>query len=218
MRNVNTIGFPDAGVEEEGSFSVVISCVTGNVKTTTPVTQVAHLVSIEHLDSTITDKNSPFHGLVSTDRIGLISLFSWVYTAIPEAANFVQVIKDLAAHMQPIKPQLSVLQSLQDSIANQPTLALKSAAQSLHNRLNNSYTLCRWRTATGEETVAFNRGPLVSAPTSDVPSSTTTNWPVLSMSGKDYQIFDDSIGVMDTTYSSAWSRKFPYRLQTLESQ
>ena len=210
MRNVNTVGFPDAGVQEDGIYSVVISSVTGRVDNTSPVTQVVHLVSLEHYDSTITDKSSPFGLLSATDRVGLVSLFSWVYTSIPEAVNFVQVIQNLAAQMQPIKPPQSVLQSLQDSISNQPTVALKTAAQIIHDRLSNSYTLCRWRTSTGEETVAFNRGPLVSAPTPDVPAKSASTWPSLSMSGKDYKIFDDDVGVMDVTYSSAWSRKYYY--------
>jgi hypothetical protein len=199
------MGFPDAGVEEKGSFSVVISSVTGNVKKSTPTTQVVHLVSIENYDSTITNKNSSFDSLDTSARMGLVSLFSWVYTSTPEAVNFVATMKDLARNMQPLKPPQSVLDSLQASLPDQPSAAMKSAVNILHERLSNSYTICRWRTATGEETVAFNRGPLVSAPTSDVPSKNDSDWPLLSMSGKDYQIFDKDVGVTDMTYSSAWS-------------
>jgi hypothetical protein len=178
---------------------------TGRVDNSVPVTQVVHLVSIEHLDSTLTDPKSPFSALSGTERIGLVSLYSWVYTSIPEAVNFVQLMKNLAASMQPLKPVQSVLDSLKTSV--QTTPGMKSAAQILHDRLDNSYTLCRWRTSTGDETAAFNRGPLVAAPTPDVPSKTPSTWPSLSMAGKDYQVFDDDVGMMDVTYSSAWSCK-----------
>lgn len=203
VRQVNTTGFPDAGIEEDGLFSVVISSVTGRVDNTTPVTQIVHLLSIEHYDSTAI--SDPFLNLPDTERIGLVSLYSWTYTSIPEAANFVKTMEDLASTMQPLKPPQSLLNSLQNSVLDQPTPPLKSAAQILHDRLNQSYTLSRWRTATGEETAAFNRGPLVSAPTPDVPATPRSTWPVLSMTGKDYQIFDNDVGVMDVTYSSAWS-------------
>ncbi len=53
VRHINTIGFPDAGVEEEGFFSVVVSSMTGNQKETTPSTHIVHLVSLEHLVSVV---------------------------------------------------------------------------------------------------------------------------------------------------------------------
>jgi len=160
VRKVNTLGFPDAGVEEEGMFAVVISSTTGPVKNMTPVTSVVHLVSIEHLDATIADPDWSFSSLDSSSRVGLISLHSWTYTAVPEAVNFVEAIQNLAEHMQPLKPPESLLRSLKISTTEQGTPSLATAARILHNRLDNSYTICRWRTATGEETVAFNRGPL----------------------------------------------------------
>jgi hypothetical protein len=49
VRHVNTIGFPDSGVEEEGFYSVVVSSMTGNQRELTPTTHVVHLVSIEHV-------------------------------------------------------------------------------------------------------------------------------------------------------------------------
>ncbi len=52
VRHINTIGFPDAGVEEEGYYSVVVSSMTGNQKEITPSTHIVHLVSLEHLVGT----------------------------------------------------------------------------------------------------------------------------------------------------------------------
>ncbi len=51
VRHINTKGSPDAGVEEEGFFSVEVSSMTGNQKETAPSTHIVHLVSLEHLVS-----------------------------------------------------------------------------------------------------------------------------------------------------------------------
>jgi hypothetical protein len=202
VRHVNTIGFPDAGVEEEGYYSVVISSRTGNVHNPNPTPQVVHLVSLEHYDSTLMTTKAPFSELTDQDRIGLVSLYTWTYTCIPESVNFADTMRAIAHDTQFLKPpQVSLANILQ---TQQSTPALHKAAQLLHDRLNKSYTLSRWRTATGEETVAFNRGPLVAAPTPVVPAK-AQKWPKLSMTGKDYQIFDRDLGIMDLTYSSAWS-------------
>lgn len=213
VRHVNTMGFPDAGVEEEGFFSVVVSSRTGSVHNNVPKTQVVHLVSLEHYDSSLINPDAPFRTLQDTDRVGMISLFSWTYTVVPAAVNFVDTMAAIAGDMQTLKPPQVTLDGMK-TIINPPTNpppkdppkpSVQKAAQLLHDRLDLSYTISRWRTATGEETVAFNRGPLVSAPTPICPAKDGSSWPKLSMTGKDYQIFDRDIGVMDLTYSSAWS-------------
>src|SRR4051794_10446579 len=116
VRHIRTDGFPDAGTEEEGYYSVVISSRTGQVKNlTTPTPQVVHLVSLEHYDSTLNTSDSPFNSFNDSDRIGLVSLHSWIYTCIPEAANFVDVMENLAAHMQPLRPPQPVLDAMKTS-------------------------------------------------------------------------------------------------------
>jgi hypothetical protein len=71
----------------------------------------------------------------------------------------------------------------------------------LLERLKNGYTLARHRAASGEETVAFNRGPLVST---IPPYPATKSWPLSSNTGQDYQILDRTLGFMDISYSTAW--------------
>jgi hypothetical protein len=51
VRQINSIGFPDCGVEEDGFYSVVVSSMTGNQKEIVPSTHIVHLVSLEHLVS-----------------------------------------------------------------------------------------------------------------------------------------------------------------------
>lgn len=208
---MNTTGFPDAGIAEEGFYSVVISCRTGAVRNSSPMTQVVHLVSLEHLDSTFLDPKSNFPNLKDTDRIGLVSLYSWMYTCIAAPVNFLDQMTDLANDIQPLQPPQKLLDALYVSSQNQaksPNTADKIKSQAgkiLHDRLVKSYTLCRWRTASGEQTAAFNRGPLVACPTPTVPAKDGSSWPAFSMTGKDYQIFDRDIGLIDLTYSTAWS-------------
>ncbi len=86
VREINTIGFPDAGVEANGLYSIIISTRTGNFNITQPKTQICHLVSIENIDTTY-DNVKDFG---PNDRIGMVSLHSWIYTALPpNAVNFV---------------------------------------------------------------------------------------------------------------------------------
>ncbi|KAF1950574.1 hypothetical protein CC80DRAFT_577196 [Byssothecium circinans] len=209
VRHINTIGFPDAGVEEEGFFSVVISMMTGNQKEIAPSTHIVHLVSLEHLDATFTNTKSSYFLNSNSDRIGLVSLFAWTYTCIPDAINFEQTMITLADSAQPLRPPKQTLKALLDKSADKTTVD-GAVSDALYQRLNSGYTLARWRTPTGEESVAFNRGPLVPMLPQEVPEATNLDkparqWPSLSMTGKDYAVFDKSIGIMDVTYSSAWS-------------
>jgi len=94
VRHINTVGFPDAGVEEEGLFSIVLSSRTGAFDITQPHTQICHLVSIEHVDSTL---GAWMRSPGPSDRIGMVSLFSWVYTALPPyPVDFIQTMTNLA--------------------------------------------------------------------------------------------------------------------------
>ena len=210
VRQMNTIGFPNAGVEEEGYYSVVVSSMTGDLQETAPSTHVVHLVSIEHIDSTLSNNNSSFFSSNNSDRIGLVSLFSWTYTCIAKAISFVETMQTLATTAQPLRLPKEALEALMPNQNSNTDPLQANIALTLHDRLNSGYTIARWRVATGEETVAFNRGPLVPVLTEEVPGtsfkpSATRQWPPLSMTGKDYAIFDTSTGIMDSTYSSAWS-------------
>lgn len=204
VRHINTQGFPDAGMEEDGYFSVVVSSRTGDVKSTIPSVQIVHLVSLEHYDSTV-NKSTVYENLGLDDRFGMVSLMSWTYTCIPEVFSFRDTVKNLGGTKQPLRPPDSVLAAIKMQAASNKSPALQKAALTLYDRLSQSYTISRWRTASGEETAAFTRGPLVAAPTPIVPAADGKSWPAQSMTGKDYQIFDLSISMMDLTYSSAWS-------------
>ena len=200
VRNINTAGFPNAGVEETGLFSIIISGRTGQFDVTQPATQICHLVSIEHMDSTIRGISSD-----ATDRIGLVSLFSWTYTALPPyPVNFIDSIQHVLDGMQMLRPPDGVMKTLDD----QSTSGTKQAAamKTLKARFKSGYTIARWRTETGEESVAFNRGPLVPLVVEQFnsPASSVHDWAMSSNTSKEYQILDSATGIMDLSYSSAW--------------
>jgi hypothetical protein len=81
VRHINTTGCPDAGIDQEGLFSVVLSGRTGAIGIQQPTPQVCHLVSIEHVDSTFEEVKKWLHDSPEneSDRIGMVSLFSWIY-------------------------------------------------------------------------------------------------------------------------------------------
>jgi hypothetical protein len=197
VRHIKTTGFPDAGIEQDGLYSIVMSHRTGPTKIEDspgpPKTQIVHLISIEHMDSTLPEFGS---GATLEDRIGVVSLYSWIYTALPpNPVNFTDTMESLANNMQVLRPVDAALKKLQ---GGSPT------EQALLARLQSGYTITRWRTETGEETAAFNRGPLTPVPTKNTPTIDPNDWPNQSMTGKNYQILDPNTGLMDLSYSSAW--------------
>ncbi|KAI1624656.1 hypothetical protein EDD37DRAFT_664816 [Exophiala viscosa] len=206
VRHILTDGIPDAGVEEHGLFSIVISPRTGAYNITTPTTQICHLVSIENVDSTLSTSWLTKDPVV--DRIGMISLFSWIYTALPpNPVNFVDTVRNLTENQQMLTVDQNVLQDL-----SKQALATSPAWNATISRLDSGYTLARWRTQTGECTVAFNRGPLVPQPV-PWPGTATTAIGTASRladtidssnTSQDYQILDQQTGIMDVSYASAW--------------
>jgi hypothetical protein len=199
VRHINTVGFPDAGVEEEGLFSIVVSSRTGAYDIVKPHTQVCHLVSIENIDSTLGNwLSTPTSG--GSDRVGLVSLFSWTYTALPpNPINFVDTMRNLTSNQQMLRVDDNWLAQL-DAAANDGSVK-SQAAKVMAARLKMGYTIARWRTQSGEESVAFNRGPLVPQPVTWPPAG---DIPDCSQTSQDYQILDPQTGIMDLSYASAW--------------
>ena len=220
VRHINTEGCPDAGIDEEGLFSIVISSRTGALRDrvlrdtwielpsnlSQPRTQVCHLVSIEHLDSTLDSwSNAPLQG--ESDRGGLVSLFSWIYTALPpDPVNFITTMRNLTENQQMLRADDKMLAQLDAAnlkAATSQDVSVKSQVSNvLAERFRRGYTLARWRTQTGEETTAFNRGPLVPLIVPSPPAKNTIQ--DCSSTSQDYQILDPQTGLMDLSYSSAW--------------
>ncbi|KAL8769555.1 MAG: hypothetical protein Q9209_004486 [Squamulea sp. 1 TL-2023] len=203
VRQISTAGLPDAANEESRLYSICISQRTGPMvgpKSGKPTTQIVHLVSVENLIY------GPYDPSNVSDRIGMISLFSWNYTSTPPlATDFVTMMKTLADQKQMLKPPNPILQEISLFAGGQALPNMKTAADMLQRRLSMGYTITRWRTSKGEETVALTRGPLVPIATPVTPAAaSSSDWPKASVTGEDYQILDRDLGLIDVSYSSAW--------------
>ncbi|OJJ87731.1 uncharacterized protein ASPGLDRAFT_988325 [Aspergillus glaucus CBS 516.65] len=132
-------------------------------------------------------------------RVALCSLHSWNYSIQPPGTRNIQdSFQYLGENLGVLGPPPRILNSLQasDDLTNR-----------LAKRLQDGYSLVRYRTQTGETTVAFFRGPFT--PTV-VPRETQhdntfdADFAHCSNSGQDLQILDPEVGIMDITYSVAW--------------
>ncbi|KAH7186286.1 uncharacterized protein B0J16DRAFT_343441 [Fusarium flagelliforme] len=194
MMRINTEGMANADKSEEETkreFSVIVANRTGPLDGDAASPMIVHLVSLQNLESL---KPFPLPETVTgTDplqlvRVALVSLYSWTYTCLPpNSLDIKTAFEHLAEGADMLKPSVPS-QSRTDA-----------AAQRMVKRLEDGYTVVRSRTATGEETAALFRGALTPNP---VPS---LKWDIMSNTGSDLNILDPVFGMMDLTYSSAWS-------------
>ncbi|KAH6871249.1 hypothetical protein B0T10DRAFT_500717 [Thelonectria olida] len=200
VREANVTGLPDATHGKSGLYSIIISQRSGPMDLTAPKSQVVHLVSVEHMAST------NFDDIRSYGRIGMVSLFSWRYLCVPpNPTSVISIMKRLGDQKQMLRPPQQLISSIRSQPGNQTDTDTdpQNGPRLLAERLSLGYSISRWRVATGEETISFIRGPLVPTLTPREPSN-GADWPDSSNSGKDYQILDRDLGVMDNTYSSAF--------------
>ncbi|KAJ9633786.1 hypothetical protein H2199_009233 [Coniosporium tulheliwenetii] len=197
VRNVNTTHCLDAGVEDTGIYSAIFSHRTGPIGFKTTQNVAVHLVSLEGWQKT-TIPLTP-----KPEYVGLISLFSWTYRVLPDkAANFADLMKALGS--PPPKGEfkgddrlLRAPQALREMLND--TDASGKLIENMKARLLEGYSLVRYRTQTGETTVAYTRSPLTPVPVP--PGSVQAGQ---SNFGTDFQLLDPTLGIMDITYSTAW--------------
>lgn len=180
-RKVSTIGMVIDNSQHEAFFSVVISHRVGPLDLTQPTPVVVHLVSIEGVGK----MKLP----IADEFVALSSLHSWTYTCLPaHSMDTLYSFQHLGDTLGLLRPSKEIMDKL------------GKPGERIRQRLDDGYSLVRYITQTGEETVAFTRGPL---------TPTTVEYPLrpdwgISTFGTDLQIFDTELGVMDITYSSAW--------------
>ncbi|MCJ1344692.1 hypothetical protein MMC31_002895 [Peltigera leucophlebia] len=182
VRKINTTGMAISGVEDIGVFSVVVGNRSGPLQNAGATSIAVHLVSIEGVE----DMKFPSQ----ESHVALCSLHSWNYTVEPPG------MLNVPDAFESIGRTLSVLR-LSDAVIDPLKSAGKIPAR-LASRFEDGYSLVKYRTQTGEQTVALFRGPFT--PTV-VPNLSMSN---CSNSGVDLQILDKEVGIMDITYSSAW--------------
>ncbi|KAK6347974.1 hypothetical protein TWF718_005794 [Orbilia javanica] len=186
VREVNTSGMAISGVEDVGIFSVVVSSRSGPPDNKADVLVHVHLVSIEGVE----EMTLP----ITTDYVALCSLHSWSYTVQhPGTLTVGDLFVNLGATTGVLRPSQEIIKPLR---ANDKS----KVSQRIADRLEDGYSLVKWRVPTGEQTVALYRGPFT--PTF-VPYP-LSNLTACSNSGQDLQVLDREVGIMDITYASAW--------------
>lgn len=171
---------------QPGLFSLLVSHRIGPLDVLTPTPMVVHMVSIEG----VPEMTWPVPE--STKYVAMASLYSWTYMCLPGGS--------IADEMRHLGDGLGMLRA-PDSIITKLDNAPVPEIARMQARLQDGYTLTRYRTQTGEVSAAVFRGPLV--PTM-VPSPLSPVLARQSNSGVDLQIFDAKIGMIDITYSAAW--------------
>lgn len=198
VRDINTTGMADAGVEDNGVFGIIVSHRTGPLSNTQPQPVVVHLVSIEGIESDFMNGNWP----IDKDKypyVALSSLHSWNFVTLPEGSfDIVTTLRILGTGVNVLRAPDAVIKNIDVSTP---------MGQRLQSRLKDGYTLTKYRTATGETTAAIYHGPftptLVPYPLMpDNQGQPGSTW--LSNSGIDLQIMDPEIGIIDVTYAVAW--------------
>lgn len=170
---------------DDHAFSVVVCPRTGPLTVSQPTTVVAHLVSLESVESV----SFP----VAQDVVAMCSLHSWQYTCLPAGSfNVADAFSRLGNNVTALVPTLS---------AGDTVTLLLNLAGRLMLRVEDGFSLIRYRLPTGEVTAGWMRGPCVPTAPNIPPDSPL---PSLSTTGTNLQILDQELNIMDITYSAAW--------------
>ncbi|KAK3395150.1 hypothetical protein B0H63DRAFT_506684 [Podospora didyma] len=198
VRNINTTGMAEAGKEDIGIFSVVVGSRGGPLENVSPTSVSVHLLSIEGVER--------MHSWPDNDKLmALCSLHSWNYTVNPPGmVNVHEAFINLGKTLNVLRAPDGII----EGVLKRPD----KVSQRLARRLQDGFSLVKYRTQTGEPTVALYRGPFT--PTVVAPLSARTrndrghvmdpNSLQCSNSGQDLQILDREVGIMDVSYSAAW--------------
>ncbi|GAA2692069.1 hypothetical protein [Streptomyces lunalinharesii] len=163
----------------EGDFAVVLASrlpkATGHY--------VAHLVSLEghgqHLSGTLPG---------GTQRVRLVSLWSWTFAFDGKIRHFPAVVTRLAAGDLLLRRPLTV------------PMDSGAAEKEVSRRLRRGYVALPSRMSSGEQTLAWYRGPLTPVVAPGLPEP-----PDPACSGDHAAIYLPEHGMFDISYASAWS-------------
>jgi hypothetical protein len=196
-RNINTGSKLVDGISEDGFYAVSFTSRFPKPSATLYV----HLVSMEpfFLSEPINTLEQTINKIIQVANgglVNLISLKSWTIHCDPE----------------PKENFMTYFESLSIGDLNINTQSPSSEVNSVSQRLANGYTPVKYHLPTGEDTIAWYRGPLTtyipeigSLPIEDL-TANSPNKVVYSRSndGTDLIIYDDKYKIFDLTYSMAW--------------
>lgn len=180
VRKVNTTGMAVGGTEDVGIFSIVVGNRSGPLHNKAPAALAVHLLSIEGVEK----MRFPD---AEKDYVSLCSLHSWNYTVMPpNTLNVYDTFVALGSSLSVLRPPRELIDPLNGGDRVQDRLG---------KRLEDGYSLVKYRLQTGEPTMAFYRGPLT-----PVVVPRNPHFDTCSNSGQNFQTLDQQLGIIDMAY------------------
>ncbi|KAK7419842.1 hypothetical protein QQZ08_010676 [Neonectria magnoliae] len=166
------------------SFGLVVNHRAGPLDINAPTTAYAHLVSLIGVRDQLRypEQNS-------SDLTALVSLHSWTFSWVPNAdAEIGNVIEKLSENVRPLAREFK-------------KVATNDDMKWLKTRMESGYTFVKHRLPSGETTSALFRGPLIP----HRPHGNELKNAEATGHGSGLQIIDSTTGLIDISYSTAWS-------------
>ncbi|KAL2793262.1 hypothetical protein BJX66DRAFT_231507 [Aspergillus keveii] len=172
--------------------SVILANRVGPLDGEESVEAIAHLVSLEGLDTDLCLEDGG-------NTIAVCSLYSWSFSYSPQVTQE-STDNTLAALGNP-ENEARFLQPPPEAWA--PLIKSNNPVkqQRLGQLLRDGYTLVRHHTQTGEVTVSFQRGPL----TPTHPASGSSISSLFHDSPIKLQVFDHEVGMFNISFETAWT-------------
>ncbi|XXG94186.1 hypothetical protein Hte_000438 [Hypoxylon texense] len=190
LRHIHLDGTPAAAMTDSDDhvYSVVVGHRAGPLSIDKATPMVAHLINIEGVEAMASTLSEKF--------VSMVSLHSWEYTCLPPNSLDVEAaFERLGDGLNVLKPQMSKTDT--DILSKNGEVG-----ERVKERLDDGFSLLRYRIQTGEVAAAFTRGPFT--PTA-VKFPDAPPWPPNSTTGTKLQILDQHLNIMDITYSAAWN-------------
>ena len=194
-RQSNIADKAEQGLEQNGMFSVVVGNRFPVVPEAggTPVKNIAHLVSLEGLETYLVDQ--PAFGAHTS--VALVSLASWTFNAMADSLqDFRGLMRGLVdqeydgATYTPGNLWLRLPAAGVDTSSDAGTEAA--------NRLRDGFVPLQYRFRSGEQTFAWYRGPCAPVLTTPLPQATA--FPTADSA----LIYQGAFGVFDASLAAAW--------------
>ncbi|KAL3443876.1 hypothetical protein BJX65DRAFT_311357 [Aspergillus insuetus] len=192
LTHVRHIDTPAIESDPPSAQSVILANRVGPLDGEESVEAIAHLVSLEGLDTDLCLEDGG-------NSIAVCSLYSWSFGYSPQVTQ--RFTDDILAALRDLDDEARFLQPPPDKWAPLINSNNPVKQQRLGQLLRDGYTLMRHRTQTGEVTSAFQRGPLTPTP----PESGFKPNSLVHDSQTELQVFDHEVGMFNISFETAWT-------------
>jgi hypothetical protein len=195
-RQVNTSDKVDLRLQDKGWFSVTVSnrFPKAPEENSPSVRHVAHLVSLEGFEEYLAGKKT-----ISEPTVQLISLTSWSFDSLATSHEDFTALVNKLLEDQPYLLQMQFKGRPETSTRSAEDSAVRQQAQ---RALDDGCLPLLYHTRTGEQTLAWYRGPLTPKWVAPLPALSETPEPIKTSDS--VTIYDPSWGVFDLAYAAAW--------------